>query len=83
MVFGFVAQKFDEMSMIKLLSHQFLLPSFITECIWMKYTFGHIHLSVKIHNVEFHINVLRGEMIHQNLMSKILMSTYHSVAMIT
>ena len=41
--------------------------------------FGHRHLSQKIHRVEFDINVLLGEMIHQNLMSKIEMSTYHSM----
>ena len=39
------------------------------------------YLSLKTHNVKFDINVLPGEMMRQNLMSKILMSTYHSVAM--
>ena len=43
--------------------------------------FGHRNLSQKIHRVEFDINVLLGEMIHQNLMSKIEMSKYHSVLM--
>ena len=33
--------------------------------------FCHRNLSLKIHNIKFDINVLRGEMMHQNLVSKI------------
>ena len=31
---------------------------------------GHRHLSLKIHNVEFDIDVLQGKMTRQNQMSK-------------